>query len=227
MSDELAVEVLFDAARRLALSDCEALITRLTHHLIIARQNHAHDLSTLTPRHERSIAALRAVADMLGHPPNTTDYKAQYDRRRAQDDECTLPSVSSIVREFGAWDAGLAAAGLLPPAMPSAFIRRRDHRDGRIVHRYSDSRLRDCLRACARDLGRTPMVRDYNVWREQAMTQPRTDRRIAPDIPHYRTLYERFGTWGMALAHAGLPHARPQRTETTRYSGLQGGLTPP
>lgn len=145
MSDELAVDVLFAAARRLPAPACELLAQRLVDHLIVVRQNDAHDLSPLTPRHERAIGALRAVAESLGHVPTTTEYQAEYDRRRTTD-KATLPSVGAIVREFGGWGTALGSAGLVPAAAPSAFMRRRNYQR-RIVHRYSDQRLPNGVQA--------------------------------------------------------------------------------
>lgn len=220
MSDELAIDVLFVAARRLPLESVEALAQRLVAHLQIERQNSDYQLSPYACRMARFTGALTAVAEALGHPPNSTEYKREYERRKSLGDR-GLPSPAAVVREFGSWAGALAAAGLIPTAPPSAFALRRARQVRVRVHRYSDQRLRECLQACARDLGRPPMVRDYIAWREHLLSLPRNTHAPGHDIPHYRTYYDHYGSWSIALADADLPSTRRARTELTTYTALR------
>jgi hypothetical protein len=216
--DGRAIAALAAAARTLSPEGCRELARLLIEHVVVQSQNDRFDLHPLAALHARAIGALRSVAELVGHPPTTTEYQAEFDRRRALGDS-GLPSVDSIVREFGGWPHAQIAAGLIPAAHPSAFQRRRDYQRKK-VHRYSDQRLRDCLNACARDLGRIPMVRDQVAWREELLRRPATRRTGRNDIPHWRTYYERYGDWSIALADAGLSPVRAERTETTDYTDL-------
>jgi hypothetical protein len=214
----LAVTVLFAAATELPADACRELGRRLTEHLVVLAQNHRHDLHPLAHGDARFIGALRSVAEVVGHPPSTTEYVDEYDRRRALGD-AGLPSISAILKHFDGWIYALAGAGLAPEVPPKGIQRRRQYKR-RVVHRYSEHRLAEALQACARDIGRIPMVRDYCVWREDLLSGRPGKRPAMSDIPHYRTLYERFGSWSAALDAAGLDGRRQRRTETDRYSPL-------
>lgn len=212
------IAALAAAARTLSLGGCRELARLLVEHVVVQTQNHQHALSPLAHRNERAIGSVRAVAELLGHAPTTTEYTAEYKRRRATGDS-GLMAVGSITRLLGGWPQALVAAGLIPSVHPSAYQRRVIY-ERQVVHRYSNQRLSECLLACARDLGRVPMVRDYVAWREDALDKPGPKRTGRSDVPHHRTYYERFGSWDGALDAAGLPAARRHRTETTTYSDL-------
>src|SRR5689334_15725509 len=137
--EDLAIETLVAAARRLPLAHREELSRRLIEDLILARQNHDHDLSPYAARRARAIGALRAVAETIGHAPTTTEYDAEVDRRRALGDT-TLPVHSTITNTLHGWPGALAAAGLVPDVGPTALQRRRNYTRKRI-HRYSKARL--------------------------------------------------------------------------------------
>lgn len=213
---ELALRALFAAATELPIELCRELARRVTEFVVIQAQNHAHDLQSLAHGDARFIGAIRSVGEVLGQPPSTSEYVAEYKRRRALGDT-GLPSVATILRHFDGWPYALAAAAYLPAVAPSGIQRRRSYRR-KVIHRYSPERLVECLCACTRDIGRTPMVRDYAVWREELLAGKPGRRRGGTDVPHHRTYYERFGCWDAALQAAGLPAKRRARTQTTAYS---------
>lgn len=216
VAGELVLRSLFAAATELPMELCRELARRVTEFVVIQAQNHAHDLQSLSHGDARFIGAIRSVAEVVGHPPSTSEYVAEHKRRSALGDT-GLPSIATILRHFDGWPYALAAAGYLPAVAPSGIQRRRNY-GRKVVHRYSRERLAECLRACARDIGRTPMVRDYAVWREELLAGKPGRRRGPTDIPHHRTYYERFRSWDAALLAAALPVGRPARTQTTAYS---------
>jgi len=158
------------------------------------------------------------AAGAIGHAPNSSEYQAEYRRRRASGDS-ELPSAPTILRAFGSWAEALGAAGLIPATASTPF-RRRSAYVRRNIRRYSDERMRECLLACKQELRRVPTVRDYVVWRAELLSRPRGMYLPAPDIPHYRTFYNRHGSWGQALAAVGLPGDEASRCETTEYPAL-------
>ena len=215
---DLPIRALFAAAVELPPEACRELARRLTDHLVVQAQNHHYELHPLAARDARFIGALRSVAEITGTAPNTTEYEAERERRRSLGDT-GLPSASSIVKHYAGWPYALAAAGLAPDVPPSAIKRRRNYRR-KIIHRYSEERLVECLQACARVFQRVPMVRDYSSWREDLLAGRPGSRPAAGDIPHHRTYYERYGSWAQALDAAGLDPRLGARTETRSYSAL-------
>lgn len=66
--------------------------------------------------------------------------------------------------------------------------------------RYSDHELCDALRECAEYFGKPPTVRNYDAWMSRTLT-------TRANVPHWRTLCERFGRWDDGLTAAGLDPA--------------------
>ena len=177
---------------------------------MLASQEVGFDLNANTgDRRARYVGALRAVAEVLGHPPSTTEYQAEYERRQALN-EGRLPVRSSIIKFYGGWPQALTAAGLAGPEPGSRTERRRQRRRKRPAV-YPKQRLLECLRACARDLGRTPSMYDYCEWREDRLPGRPGDRPLGSDIPHSQTITYHYGTWPAALEAAGLAVGPEQR----------------
>ena len=122
-------------------------------------------------RRRRFKAAIRIVAAELGHAPLSTEYLASYKEHKARG-ETDLPSLSAVVKHFGSWPRGLYLSGFSDVILPSRMERRRAFRPKRIG-KYPRERLIECLRACARELGRAPTFRDYQVWRDEAVKRAR------------------------------------------------------
>ena len=82
--------------------------------------------------------------------------------------------------------------------------------------RYSDEEILEQLRACARDLGRSPTMREFD---EHASTSV-----------HSQTVIGRFGTWNRAKREAGLmPRrfaTRDELLQALRELGSRIGRTP-
>lgn len=194
-----AVELMLAAARSLARPQ-RALLSRALVRLV-ALENEGGQLSRRAEAKVRAIEALVDVATKLGRTPTTGDYTVV--QRREQMRGNTLPSLSAVVRAFGAWTAALAAAGLTDPARPDELRRRRAHIRLRIG-RYTDDRLIQCLRAAARELGRSPKVMEYAAWRRTLLNRQAVSHLRERDIPHHRTFYIHFESWPAALRAAGL-----------------------
>jgi hypothetical protein len=214
--DELALRALYAAAIELPLESCQELARQINEFVVIRILDHDNELNMHSEGDRRMIAALRTVADAIGHPPSTTEYIAEYERRR-QRGALQLPSVSTIVKHFDRWENGLAAAALVPGVPPSR-TRRQAYRQS--IYRYSDERLVEALRACTRELRRLPKVRDYQAWRADRLAGRPGKRLPLADIPDRRTLHNRYGSWSNALAAAGLNPAEHARTTVTHYSEL-------
>jgi hypothetical protein len=208
-----AVAALLAAARTLPLESAQDLARRLNEWLMLEAENAAHNLDYLADQEQRFIGALRSVAKLSGEPPSTTAYRNEYKRRHALGDN-GLPSLSAIIRYFGAWPTALAAAGLIAPTPANRFERRR-RRKSRKVFRYPESRMTQALQACARAYGRTPSKRDYAAWYSQLVRANPSN-----DVPHYRTIEDRFGSWAAGLAAAGLADDPESREHGREWSSL-------
>lgn len=70
------------------------------------------------------IAAIQGWAEVYGEPPATPDWCPHHARllkdeeraRRFEEGEGAWPTFMTVVREFGTWNAGIAAAGFTPRA---------------------------------------------------------------------------------------------------------------
>jgi hypothetical protein len=205
----LAVRALLYAAIELPIDACKELIRQLLGHVAVATQDFAGDINRRRPDAEvRAITALRDLASRLGRSPSTSDYTNEYDRRRING-ENPIPTAGAIIKRFGSWEAALSAAGLHVPELSRVNVRR--HVGKRRVYRYPTERIIECLRACARDLGYPPTVRDYNAWRDEKLGGNAGRRRVGADIPHYRTVEQRFGSWNAGIGVAGLDPAPENR----------------
>lgn len=211
------------AARELPVAAASELARRVTEIVVLATQEDEFDLSNIGDRRGRYIGALRAVAQVLGHPPSTTEYQIEYERRQALN-EGRLPVRSSIIKFYGGWLQALTAAGLAGPA-PVSRTERRRRRQRKRPAVYPKERLLECLRACAYDLGRTPSVLDYNEWREDHLPGRPGDRPLGSDVPHHQTVVYHYGTWPAALEAAGLPVGPEERVQPNGWSRVSEETT--
>ena len=116
----LVVAAFVAAARLLPPSVAEQIARAIYELVVIESLNDRHDLTPYTDRRLLMIGAVRSVAEALARVPSTSDYVAEYKRRRALGDTA-LPSVSSVVKFFKNWPTSLAIAGLQPLAPPDAL----------------------------------------------------------------------------------------------------------
>lgn len=64
---------------------------------------------------EELLKMLRALADILGHPPSATDHRRNRDK---------VPHIDTYIARFGSWNAAVEKAGLLSTAVGSALYKR-------------------------------------------------------------------------------------------------------
>lgn len=212
---ELAIRVLLLAAIELPVEACRELARRLTEYVVVHSAGRGAGDATPSTGDQKALRALREVADMLGHAPSTTEYMDEYRRRRTTG-ENPIPTASAIIKRFGSWASALAEAGIIA-ADVGEIHRLRVVRKKR-VGRYPDDRLLECLRACAAEIGFAPTVVAYSVWREVRLGGGSGRRAPGSDIPHFRTIADRFGGWGNALEAAGLDPSAAGRSEAIGFS---------
>jgi hypothetical protein len=84
------------------------------------------------------------------------------------------------------------------------------------VHRYREDSLREAIEKCARDLGRVPLVIEFEHWRQREMELAKAQGQelfLPSDSPYRR----RWGSWDEALLHFGFtPEAIKERFEPGR-----------
>jgi hypothetical protein len=208
-----AVDALVAAAQSLPSEGAEAVAVAITEALYLAAQRSRHQITPRVAKRVRFIGAIRSVAESVGHVPTTTEYTHERNRRRKFGDE-SLPAISVLLKFFGSWHRALSSAALAERQVGSLNARAA-YRPLKMP-RYSNERIVQCLRACASDLGRIPTVRDFLVWRDGRTGRSSGGRVFGVDIPHFRTIYERFGNWPSACKAAGITQDIAERWAYSR-----------
>jgi len=150
-------------------------------------------------------AALDGCVAEVGRVPLVSEYEEW--RRKELSLAATrgahgrVPGPESFRRRYGDWPAALIACGY---SRDDVYLRLEspDRAERRAkVWRYTDQSLATALKACARALGRPPLVEEYAAWRRQALKRGQRD--IPTDSPYRR----RFDSWEGALRHFGFTDA--------------------
>ena len=165
------------------------------------RQLRLEQLAVADSDAARYLASLVKVAGHLGATPTSENYKQAHAELTAAGEE--VLHLSSVIRYYGSWrlaKEALELAGYYRPRMIDARFRRRRTRRPR--HTREDE-LRDALQACAADLGRAPLVREYEDWCEEQRDLARS-RGEELWLPSVATFRRRHKTWEKALLHYGL-----------------------
>jgi hypothetical protein len=148
----------------------------------------------------RFLAALRRVADLVDGELTTTNYQMVW--RRLRDDGDDLPNVSSVIRFFGGWLAAKEALALAEVTTSRRIEARFRARLNGLGPHFAGEELRDALVRCAEELGRPPLLAQYEEWRrkELALARSRGERGRVPSPACFR---RRYGGWEKALLAAG------------------------
>jgi hypothetical protein len=150
------------------------------------------------------IAALKEVAERLGHPPRTTEYKLERLKIIRESDASgslrTLPGYETINRRYGKWDDALVAAGL-EPLGGRATGGGGTKNKGRKAPRVSEAMIFDAIRDAYAELGE-PFTSDaYKKWRLEQAARDRAAGTFR-ELPSYDTIWSRYGTWKNAVSAA-------------------------
>lgn len=163
---------------------------------------------------------MRRVAANADGPLTPAIYRQA--RKAWKDTPDEVAPLNRIVEHFGSWMLAREALDLAD-AVPTSgrgnhqtTVRRiearfRERRLGK-VWRYTDQTLGEFLHRCAADLGRAPMVSEFEHWRrrEIELAKARGDRDWhLPGTSPYR---KRWGTWQATLEHFQIP-GRDERWE--------------
>jgi hypothetical protein len=148
--------------------------------------------------------ALAGCSETLGRPPLVSEYelwrRKEIELARERGEVAYIPQWTAYLRRWGRWEHVLVEFGYQPEQVEL----RREHPPVVKVDRYTDATLEMTLRQCARDLGRVPLARDFQRWRQREIRK-RQRRKITgtvalPSDSPYRT---RYGSWNKALLHFG------------------------
>lgn len=124
-----------------------------------------------------TLAALRACADDLGEPVGVGDYRLWAVQRSG------VPSLTTVIRQFGTWSAAMSAARLPRVVQPGP------------LPLYNGEDTLDAIRSAAAELG-SPLRRShYQRWAREHKA------------PSLRTIERQFGTWRAAATAAGVETA--------------------
>ena len=162
----------------------------------------------------RYIRALRLVVNHVGGDPSPSDYRAARAELLAEGED--VPEINAVIRHFDSWrnakEALVRSTDETPLQIEARFRRRLLGK----VHRYREDTLRETLERCAADLGRPPLVIEFELWRqrETELAKACGEELFLPSDSPYR---RRFGTWENALLHFGFtPEAVAERLEPSR-----------
>jgi hypothetical protein len=153
------------------------------------------------------------VAAGLGRAPTVTEWR---DLVADPTGRGGLPTVHELIRFFGSWRQVKEAVALVEVSTALQIHERfRKRRLGK-VWRYTDQSLADALGRCAAELGRAPMVGEYEWWRRRELELATARGDDAHHLPSPRPFRSRFGTWEAALKHHGFSdHDRALRHDPT------------
>lgn len=165
------------------------------------RQLRLKSLAGDDPDAARYLASLITVAEHLGTVPTTESYKRAQAELVSAGEE--VLHVASIIRYYGSWrmaKEALELSGYYNARQIEARFRRRRNRQPRYAR---EDELREALRACVADLGRAPLVREYEDWCEHKRGQARA-RGEELWLPSVATFRRRHKTWEKALLRYGI-----------------------
>jgi hypothetical protein len=172
------------------------------------------------------LRALRRVAELNGGELTPGVYKRTREALLSEGEE--LPYLSRVIRHYETWARAKEAAALSDTATVALIEARfRARLRGHRPH-FQEEELRRAMEACARELGRPPLLAEYQEWRvkELALAQARGELGRVPGAESFR---RRFGGWEKALLACGFspdelyvrleaPERRPRLAKIARYS---------
>jgi hypothetical protein len=146
------------------------------------------------------LRALRRVAELNGGELSPNIYKRTRESLRRDGEE--LPYVTQVIRHFGSWARAKEATGLSETTTIEVIEARfRARMRGHKLH-YREEELIEVLRACAAELGRPPLVAEYDDWREKELALARVRGELGR-VPGPESFRRRFGTWEKTLVAGG------------------------
>jgi Homing endonuclease associated repeat len=160
------------------------------------------------------LASLRRVADVADGELSPDLYRRVRRELVAAGED--VAEFNAVLRHFGTWRAAKEALSLSEVSTAAQIEARFRKRLVGKVFRYREDTLRATLEKCAADLGRPPLVVEFEAWRcreiELAKAQG-TELFLPSDSPYRR----RWGCWENALLHFGFtPEAVAERLEPGR-----------
>jgi len=160
---------------------------------------------------ETIVAGLREVAERLGHVPRSVEYVRErtliIEESRKAGQLRTIAAYATVLHRFGAWDAALAAADLVPPP-PHVSKRNSISDEGRTVL-YSDADILAAVRQAYSAEGGYLTVNGYRSWRHVEMRRDRDSGLVPRKIPDYQAIWQRFGSFRQFVARA-LAESEPE-----------------
>lgn len=162
----------------------------------------------------RMLATMQRVGAQAGRELTPDVYRAA--RRELQAEGESVADLSAVIRYFGSWRQAKEALELSAVSTPLLIEARFRKRLVGKVHRYREATLGETLARCAAELGRPPLVVEFEHWREREheLAKARGEKLFLPSSSPYR---RRFGTWERALLHFGFtPEAVAERLEPGR-----------
>ena len=170
------------------------------------------------------LRAMRRVAEANGGDLTPDLYKRTRAALRHED----LPSLSSVIRYYGTWANAKEAIGLGETSTAALIDARFRRRLQGLNPHYRSEELEAALRACASELGRPPLVSEYEAWRQRELELART-RGEYGRVPGPEAFRRRFGGWEKALQACGYstdelyvrlesPERAAERAKVWRYT---------
>jgi hypothetical protein len=165
-----------------------------------------------TARHIRS---LRAVAAHVGEELTPDIYRAA--RRELVKGGEEAVEFNALVRFFGSWRLAKEALELSVDSTPLQIEARFRRRLVGKIQRYREATLRETLVRCAEDLGRPPLVIEYEHWRQREIELAKAggDELFLPSSSPFRRIW---GSWDNALIECGFA---PEEVEARLESGRE------
>lgn len=173
------------------------------------------------------IGALRKVADLAGVELTPDVYRSARCELVARGED--IPGLSRLIRHFETWalaKEALALSDVMPAQTIEARFRARV--EGARRH-FTAADMAAALGRCVADVGRVPLLSEYDAWRQKELALMRARGEYAR-VPSTAAFRRRYGGWAQVLLAHGhsteevylrlepTPERRPRLAKVQRYT---------
>jgi hypothetical protein len=147
------------------------------------------------------IRSLRRVADCAGGELTPNVYRQLRRDLVASGEE--IADFNAVSRHFGSWRKAKEALGLAEVTTPRKIEARFRSRLLGKPHHFREAELEQAMRRCTDDVGRVPLLAEYDKWRQRELELAHARGDSAHQVPSPSAFRRRFGSWEKTLLAFG------------------------
>lgn len=147
------------------------------------------------------IRSLRRVADCAGCELTPNLYRQVRRELVAAGEE--IADFNAVSRHFGSWRKAKEALGLAEVTTARKIEARFRSRLRGKPHPFREAELEEAMRRCVGDVGRVPLLAEYDEWRQRELALARARGEPFHQVPSPSAFRRRFGSWEKTLLAFG------------------------